>query len=85
MQQLDDQAVVWKFLRLPTDAPLPIEGCLILEYERVKELLQELVRVIDAQLLKRILLEEFETKDVQYTTECSTVLRSNYIVDALHH
>jgi hypothetical protein len=67
---------------LPLNAFLLVLFLLQHEHVVVEELLQTLVRVVDAQLLKRVVLEDLEASDIQHTDEpLALTLRVECLVD----
>ena len=65
--------VVFEGYRLPLDALMLVFFLLQCEHVLVELLLQFLVGIIDAQLLKGVLLEDFESKDIKQTDEGQVV------------
>lgn len=68
---------------LELDALLAVHRLLLLERAVVEQLLQALVRVVDAQLLEAVLLEDLEPEDVQKPDEF-VPLSVQVLVDLLH-
>jgi len=64
---------------LPIDALVIILFLLQFEYMLNEKLLQILVGIINAKLLEAVVIEVFETKDIQYTySTTGIILRSVY-------
>ena len=68
---------------LELNALLAVHRLLLLERAVVEQLLQALVRVVDAQLLEAVLLEDLEPEDVQKPDEF-VPLSVQVLVDLLH-
>ena len=72
-----------KIDKVPLDALLAVLLLFQLKHVVVEKLLQLLVGVVDAQLLKRVLLENLKARDVQDTNKVlATVARLERLVDA---
>ena len=60
---------MWTYLYVPSNAFTFVFFLFQFKNKRVELLLQRFVRVVDTQLLKRIVLEALETEDVQHSNE----------------
>ena len=70
---------------LPRDALLPVLLLLQHEHVVVEELLQLLVRVVDAQLLEAVVVEDLEAGDVEHADEVLALgLGVQRLVHAIH-
>jgi hypothetical protein len=79
--------IVLELYVLPGDVLLNIFVLLHLEHLLVENLLQFLIGVVDAQLFKRILLEYFESENVQQPDKHQfliRLLRINRLVNLLN-
>ena len=65
--------VVLERYRLPLDALMLVFFLLQRKHVLIELLLQFLVGIIDAQLLKGVLLEDFESKDIKEANEGQVV------------
>jgi len=84
--QVEAFLIVWELDFFPRDAFRSVFFLLSLEYELIEMLLQCFVRVVDAQLLKRVMLEALEAKYVKNAAKRVLALVAlNAIVDESHN
>mmetsp|Transcript_5427 Transcript_5427/g.20538 ORF Transcript_5427/g.20538 Transcript_5427/m.20538 type:complete len:817 (+) Transcript_5427:34-2484(+) len=82
-KQLDDGLVVREVLGIPLHALSGVERRLVLEYDLVEVLLQQLVREVDAELLEGVVLEELEAENVEHAHKGQSLTgRSSSAADA---
>ncbi|GBE60242.1 DHHA2 domain-containing protein, putative [Babesia ovata] len=65
LEQIDTIGVVGEVKGVPRDAFCRVQLLLAAEHEVVEEVLQRLIREVDAQLLERVELEALETENIQ--------------------
>mmetsp|Transcript_8570 Transcript_8570/g.15071 ORF Transcript_8570/g.15071 Transcript_8570/m.15071 type:complete len:220 (-) Transcript_8570:70-729(-) len=82
--QVEYLLVVDKLNVLKLDALLGVECLFLLESSAVELLLQLFVGKIDAQLFKRVVLKNFETKDIEDAHEAAPFGSLQRFIDALH-
>mmetsp|Transcript_35407 Transcript_35407/g.101097 ORF Transcript_35407/g.101097 Transcript_35407/m.101097 type:complete len:528 (+) Transcript_35407:511-2094(+) len=73
-EKLHDKLVVREVLRVPLHALTRVERRLVLKYNLVKILLQQLIGEINAELLERVALEELEAENVKNPDKRQCVL-----------